>query len=299
MNTLLNIKTFLAVARLGSFSAAARELRSVPSVVTQRISQLEREMKTRLINRSTRGLALTAAGERYLPRFVRLLAEHDEIFSDADAGAQTVEGVLRIQTPPAVTSAFLGKMIIEFQLLHPRLDLEIITTERSVNPLEEGFDVALGAWPISYPNVVDVPLCRYELITVCAPSYLQGRTAPQHPTDLLEHQCLTTALLRTTWGFTHARGSTVVEVHPRMYSSDSSLVRDAARTGVGIAVLPPYLVKDDLQAGTLVALLQDYPVTPHWMNVQVPRMRMSRPAVRRFVAFVKNAMQPVPPWERE
>jgi len=297
MNSLLNIKTFLAVARLGSFSAAARELRSVPSVVTKRITQLEKEMKTRLVNRSTRGLALTTAGERYLPRFVRLLAEHEELFSEADAATRTVEGFLRIQTPPVVTSAFLGKMIIEFQLLHPRLELETITTERSVNPLEEGFDAALGAWPISYPNVVDIPLCRFELIMVCAPSYLRGRTPPQHPTDLLEHQCLTTALLRTTWGFTHARGSTVVEVHPRMHSSDSSLVRDAARMGLGIAVLPPYLVKEDLSAGVLVALLQDFPISPHWMNVQVPRMRMNRPAVRHFVDFLKKGMQPVPPWE--
>jgi DNA-binding transcriptional LysR family regulator len=299
MNTLLNIKTFLAVARLGSFSAAARELKSVPSVITKRISQLEKETKTRLVNRSTRGLALTAAGERYLPRFLRLLAEHQEIFDNVDSGARAVEGFLRIQTPPVVTSAFLGKMFIEFQMLHPRLEIEAITTERSVNPLEEGFDAALGAWPISYPNVVDIPLCRYELIMVCAPSYLRGREPPRHPTDLLEHQCLTTALLRTTWGFTHARGSTIVEVHPRMHSSDSSLVRDAARMGMGIAVLPPYLVKDDLKSGALVPLLQEYPVTPHWMNVQVPRIRMSRPAVRQFVAFLKNGMQPIPPWEKE
>lgn len=299
MNTLLNIKTFLAVARLGSFSGAARDLKTVPSVVTKRITQLEKETKTKLLSRSTRGLALTSAGERYLPRFVRFLAEHEEIFKDADAHEHTVEGSLRMQTPPSVTSAFLGQMIIKFQLAHPRVEIEAITTERAVNPLEEGFDLALGAWPISYPNVVDVPLCRFDLAMVCAPSYLRGRAPPQHPTDLIEHRCLTTALLRTTWGFTHPRGSMVVEVHSHMHSSDSNLVRDAARTGVGIAILPPYLVKEDLRAGSLIALLPEFQVASHWMHVQVPRIRQNRPAVRQFVAFLKDAMQPVPPWEKD
>ncbi len=240
MNTILNINAFIRVARLGSFSAAAREMKAATSVITKRISQLEKEVGTRLINRSTRGLALTAAGERYLPHFVRLLAAHDEIFNGLDVSSHRVEGLLRIQSPPTITSMFLGTMLTNFQLQHPRVDMDIILMERSVNPLEESFDIALGAWPISYPNVIDVPLCRYDLVTVCAPSYLRGKEKPLHPTELVDHQCLTTVLFRTTWGFTHARGSMTVEVHSRMQSSDSRMVRDAARMGMGITVLPRF-----------------------------------------------------------
>jgi len=298
MNTISNIHAMIAVARLGSFSAAARELKTVPSVITKRITQLEKEVGSRLINRSTRGLALTAAGERYLPRFVRLFAEHHEIFNGSDARDPKIEGFVRIQAPPTTTFSFLGKMFIEFQLNNPRVDIEVIVTERSVNPLEESFDIALGAWPISYPNVIDVPLCRYDLVMVCAPAYLRDRKRPQHPTDLVDHQCLTTALLRTSWGFTHSRGSMNVEVHSRMHSSDSVMVRDAARMGVGIAILPPFLVRDDFKGGTLIPLLEDFPVTTHWMNAQVPRIRMNRPAVRSLVAALKDGMQPTPPWER-
>ncbi len=295
---MLNVNALITVARLGSFSAAARELDTAPSVITRRISQLEKEVGARLINRSTRGLALTSAGERYLPRFVRLVAEHEDIFRKSDAGNHSVEGFIRVQSPPSITSLFLGSMLIDFQLRHPRVDVEVIVTERSVNPLEEGYDVALGAWPVSYPNVLDTPLCRYDLTVVCSPSYLRDREPPRHPNELVDHECLTTCLLRTTWGFTHARGSMNIEVHSRMHSSDSCMVREAARKGVGIAILPPYLVRDDLNAGTLVTLLEDYPVTTHWMNAQVPRMKMNRVAVRELVKFLKESMHPSPPWDR-
>src|SRR6202789_1524618 len=100
MNTIVNISAFLRVARLGSFSAAAREMKSVTSVVAKRISQLEKEVGTKLINRSTRGLALTAAGERYVPQFVRLVAAYDHVFNDTDKNNDRIEGFVRILSPP-------------------------------------------------------------------------------------------------------------------------------------------------------------------------------------------------------
>ncbi|MEP7245585.1 MAG: LysR substrate-binding domain-containing protein [Gammaproteobacteria bacterium] len=298
INNLLNINSFIRVARLGSFSAAARELKAAPSVIAKRITQLEKTIGAKLVIRSTRGLGLTAAGERYLPRFVRLIAEHDELFNGAQGNNRRIEGVLRIQTPPTITSMFMGTMLSKFQVEHPFVDMDVILMERSVNPLEEGFDLALGAWPVSYPNVIDVPLCRYDLVTVCAPSYLRGRTPPQHPTELVDHQCLTTVLFRTSWGFTHSRGTMNVEVHSRMQSSDSRMVRDAARMGLGITILPRFLVNEDLREGTLVQLLEEFPVTVYWLKVLVPRMKMNRPAVRELVSFLKDCMQPEPPWER-
>jgi DNA-binding transcriptional LysR family regulator len=230
---------------------------------------------------------------------VRLVAEHDELFNGTGTSNRRIEGLVRIQTPPTITSIFLGIMLTNFQKQYPLVDLEIVLMERSVNPLEEGFDLAVGAWPVSYPNVVDVPLCRYELITCCSPEYLKGRAAPQHPTELMDHSCLTTALFRTTWGFTHSRGSLNVEVHSRMQSSDSRMVRDAARMGLGITILPRFLVNEDLRAGTLVPLLEDFPVNSYWIKLTVPRMKMNRPAVRELIAHLKASMLPVPPWERD
>ena len=291
MNTILNISAFLRVARLGSFSAAAREMEAATSVIAKRISQLEKEVRTRLITRTTRGVSLTAAGERFVPQFVRLLAAYEEAFHGPDTGSnRRVEGFVRIISPPIVTSMFLGPIFTKFQLEHPGVDMDIVLMERSVNPLEEGFDVAVGGWPISYPDVIDVPVCRYDLMTVCAPKYLQGKEAPRHPTDLVDHQCLTTVLFRNNWGFLHTRGSVNVEVHSRMQSSDSRMVRDAAVSGLGIAILPRALVEGDVRAGTLVPLLDDFPVTPYWLKLLVPRMKMRRPVVNALVQCLRESI---------
>ena len=293
MDTILNISAFLRVARLGSISGAARELDAVTSVIAKRISQLEKEVGTSLIVRSTRGVTLTASGDRYLPYFVRLLAAHDEIFKDLGSNQQSVQGFVRIITPPTITSMFIGNLLVKFQMRHRLVDLDVTLMERSVNPLEEGYDIALGAWPVSYPNVVDVPLSRYELVTVCAPSYLKGKQPPRHPTDLVDHQCLSTSLFRSTWPFTHARGAMTVEVHSRIQSSDSRMIRDAARMGAGIAVLSEALVEEDLRSGALVQVLEEFPVAPYWMKLMVPRMKMNRPAVRTLIAFLRESMPPL------
>jgi len=294
MNTILNISAFLRVARLRSISAAARELNAVTSVVAKRLSQLEKEVGTSLIARSTRGVTLTAAGDQYLPYFVRLLAAHDEIFRDMSSNKRSVQGSLRIITPPTIPSMFIGRALVNFQLQNRLVDMDVTLMERSVNPLEEGYDIALGAWPISYPNVVDVPLCRYELVAVCAPSYLRGKQAPRHPTDLVDHQCLSTSLFRSTWGFTHARGAMTVEVHSRIQSSDSRMVREAAKMGLGIAILSRMLVNEDLRSGTLVPLLEDFPVAPYWMKLMIPRMKLNRPPVSALIAHLRQSMPPMP-----
>jgi DNA-binding transcriptional LysR family regulator len=252
-----------------------------PSVITKRISQLEKALGTRLVNRSTRGLTLTTAAEGLLPRFVRLAAEFDELFKSAAPDDQQIDGNLRIKSPTTVTTEFLGSAYTEFLQL-------------SVNPLEEGFDCAIGALPVSYPNVIDIPLCPYELVVCCAPSYLRGRSEPRQPTELVDHECLTTTLFRTSWLFESARGALSVEVHSRLHSSDGRVMREAARHGLGIAVLARYLAEDDIRAGRLVPLLQDFPLATHWLKALVPRMKMNRPVVREFVAFLKTRLQDAP-----
>jgi DNA-binding transcriptional LysR family regulator len=260
-------------------------------VITKRISQLEKALGAQLVIRSTRGLALTAAADRLLPRFVRLAAEFDSIFTGTAAEDERIEGHLRIKSPTTVTTEFLGGAFADFVQMHSRVNLDIVLIDRSVNPLEEGFDCSIGALPVSYPNVIDVPLCPYELVTCCAPSYLQGRSAPQHPTELVDYECLTTSLFRTSWLFESSRGVLSVEVHSRIHSSDGRVMREAARRGLGIAVLARYLAEEDIRTGRLIPLLQDFPLANHWLKVLVPRMKMGRPAVREIVAFLKSRLE--------
>jgi DNA-binding transcriptional LysR family regulator len=291
VNNLLNLNVFLRVARLRSFSAAAREQGVATSVVTRRIDQLERALGTKLLVRSTRGLTLTAAAENLLPRFVRMTAEFDELFRGAALDGECIEGHLRIKAPTTVTTEFLGALFTDFLQLHSGVTMDVRLVDHTVNPLEEGYDCCLGAMPVSYPNVIDVPLARYELVTCCSPDYLRGRTPPRHPNELVDHECLSTRLFLGSWLFESPSGSVSVEVHSRIHVSDGRVMREAARRGLGIAALARYLAEEDLRNHRLVELLPDYPLATHWLKAMVPRMRFSRPVVRGFVEFLKLRLQ--------
>jgi DNA-binding transcriptional LysR family regulator len=255
-------------------------------------------MRTKLIARSTRGLALTTAGERLLPRFQRLVGELEELFVERTASNGQIEGHLRIKGPTTITSLYLGALFSEFQAANPQVTLDVVLMDRSVNPLEEGFDLVVAARPASYPNVVDVPLCPYPQVLCCSPEYLRGREQPQHPGELVDYDCLTSVLFGTNWPFESARGALSVEVRSRFHANDGRVVLEAARRGLGFAALPAYLAAADVQQGTLVAVLESYPMAAPWLKALVPRMKMDKPAVRELISFTKTRMHPVAPWDK-
>jgi DNA-binding transcriptional LysR family regulator len=285
------------VARLGSFSAAARELDVAPSVVTKRITRLEERVHTRLIVRSTRGLTLTPAGERLLPRFLRVVAELDELLIDTTSSAGEIDGHLRIKGPTTITSLYLGALFGEFQVINPRVTLEVVLMDRSVNPLEENFDLVVGARAASYPNVIDIPLCTYPQTLCCSPAYLRTKPEPRYPGDLIDHDCLTTVLFGATWPFETPRGAVSVEVRSRFHANDGRVILEGVRRGLGVAILPRYLADEDLKSGRLVPVLEAFPLATYWLKALVPRIKMDRPAVRELVAFLKARTQSAPPWQ--
>jgi len=296
MNTLLNIKAFLLVTKDSTFSSAARELGVAPSVITKRITQLESQLGAQLFIRSTRGLTLTDVGEHYLPKFQRLIGELDELI-DGDQEVFGVEGHLRIKAPTTVTSLFLGSIFSDFLALHPGLTLEVELHDFLVNPMEEGFDLVVAARPASYPSVVDIPLCPYPLSLCCSKAYVEGWGLPQHPSELVEHRCLTSILLGNNWMFKSQRGALNIEVHSLFKANDSRVILEAVRRGLGLAILPSYLAQQDLQSGALIEILEEYPVVEFWLKALVPNMKINKPAVKELVKFLKERMQPVPPWE--
>jgi DNA-binding transcriptional LysR family regulator len=284
------------VARLGSFSAAARELDVAPSVVTKRITRLEERVNTRLITRSTRGLALTPAGERLLPRFLRVVAELDELLVDTPAVSGEIDGHVRVKGPTTITSLYLGAVLTDFQLANPRVTLEVALFDRTVNPLEENFDLVIGARPASFPNVIDIPLCTYAQVLCCAPAYLKTRPEPRHPRELVDHDCMTTVLFGTTWPFETPQGALSIDVRSRLHANDGRVILEGARRGLGLTILPRYLADADLKSGRLIALLEGFPVATYWLKALVPRVKMERPAVRELVTFLKARTQANPLW---
>jgi DNA-binding transcriptional LysR family regulator len=162
-------------------------------VITKRINRLEDQMQVRLLQRSTRRITLTPEGELRLPRLRAAVSQLDDIFRASAASSAEVEGHLRIKSPTTIAILSLGEVLTRFQLAHPKVRVDLVMLDRSVNPGEEGFDIAIGALPTSYPGVIDEPLCAYPRVLCAAPAYLARHGEPSHPRDLVQHDCLTFA----------------------------------------------------------------------------------------------------------
>jgi DNA-binding transcriptional LysR family regulator len=296
MDTLLNIKAFLATARAGSFSAAARQLGVAPSVVVKRINRLEDQMRAQLFTRSTRKLALTDIGERYFPRYQTLVGEVEDAINGAARSPERIEGHLRIKCPTTLTIQNFGEIINDFQAAHPGVSVEIVLIDRSVNPVEEDFDIAIGAMPASYANVIDEPLSPYPRVLCAAPAYLEGRGEPNHPIDLIGHDCLVFQTTGSTWSFESPRGLINVDVRSRFSANDSQILMAAACRGLGITMIARYIARPAIERGELKTLLPEFPVPELWLKALVPTNKIRKAAVQNLLHWIKQRMQPAPPW---
>lgn len=298
MTMLIDIKAFLVTARAGSFSSAARTLRIAPSVVTKRVSRLEDEIGSKLFIRSTRKLSLTPEGERLRPRLQFLVGELEEALEGAHTATKGLSGQLRVKAPTTIGAMFVGQSIARFQAANPSVTTELLLIDRSVNPLEEGLDIALGALPQSYPSVTETPLCPYPRVLVAAPSYLERNPAPRSPGDIVEHDCLAFVPVGLSWSFESAQGPINVDVHTTFTVNDSRLLVAAAEEGLGLSVVPEFLAREALQAGRLVALLPEYPIVSFWFKAMVPRNKAHRPEVRALLEHLQREFE-TPPWDAD
>lgn len=296
MTMLIDIKAFLVTARQGSFSAAARTLNLAPSVVTKRVGRLEDEVGAKLFHRSTRSLTLTAEGERLRPRLQFLLGELDEALQGAQRPDDGVSGHLRVKSPTTIGSLYVGQSIADFQAENPNVTTELVLIDRSLNPLEEGFDIALGALPQSYASVVERPLCPYPRVLVAAPSYLERNPAPKNPGDIVEHDCLAFVPVGLTWSFESGQGRVDVDVHASFTVNDSRLLVAAAERGLGLAVVSEFLTREPIAEGRLVTIMPDFPIAPLWFKAMVPRNKMHRPEVIALLDHLQREFEP-PPWQ--
>lgn len=298
-DTLLNMKAFLATARGGSFSEAARRLGVATSVITKRVNQLEWALNAKLLVRTTRSVKLTEIGERYLVSIRNIVGEYDDMAAGIRRSPGELEGHVRIKAPVALSTVLLGKVFAAFQRDNPRITLDVVLTDRSVNPVEEGFDIVLGIAPASYDGVVEEPLHAYPRFLCAAPSYLKTRGAPDHPRDLVNHDCLAFSHAGTTWTFQSGKGVIHVTVKPRFVSSDSAVLVAAACEGNGITVASKLAALSAFNAGKLVPLLPDYPIPDLWLRAMIPQSRTGLKRIQVLMSAVRNALLPVPPWEME
>lgn len=287
MDTLTNLKTFMAVARSGGFSDAARQLDVVPSVVAKRIAQLEQALGTRLFQRSTRQVAITESGVRLRSRASGLLTEFDDLVRTVQRDDRKLEGHIRVMAPTTLTMMHLGRTLCAFMAQHERITMEIALVDLSSNPEEQAFDLAISGRSASYEGVVDIPLCATRLVLVAAPALVdQCLGKLDHPRELAGQRCLVFSPSGSRWNFQSARGVLSIEVTPHLLADDNLTLLQAALAGMGVAVLPSYIAAQSLANGELTALLPRYPLQDTWFRAHVPKRRMRVARIQALVDWI-------------
>jgi DNA-binding transcriptional LysR family regulator len=289
MDSIQNMKAFLMVSQTRSFVDAARRLGIAPSVVTKRVSQLEWQLQAPLLKRTTRSVHLTEAGERQLATIQRIVRDYEELRISGSELPGAIEGNLRISAPAALTTVLLAPALAAFREAHPGVTLEIVVLDRSVNPMEEGFDVSLAVLSATYDRVSEEIFRSYPRIACAAPSYLARHGAPAHPRDLAHHRCIAFAPAGSVWTFAGSKGPTSVAIRAAVTSNDSRVVVAMIREGAGIGVASEPTIQDDLRDGRLVPVLPGYRLPDLSLKAFVPETRLHLARVAAFLAHMRDA----------
>lgn len=285
--------TFARIVEAGGISAAARDMSIDKAAVSRQLRDLEHVLGVRLLNRTTGASALTDIGNAVYARASHLIDEIKDVESDVELARQTPSGVLTVTTSVAFGKHQLVKHLPAFLAQHPQLEVELCLLDRFVHPVEEGFDVLLRICNEPPPDVVAYRLASIRHMLVAHPDYLAlNAPAVTSPDDLAAHQCLFYGYRRrqTNWRFRKGGADTHVEVSTRLSINSGEAIHVAALEGAGIALLPEFLVRDDLEAGRLLPLLEDHEVQGDLGTglyaMHLPGRHRS-PRIRAFIDFLK------------
>lgn len=286
---------FVRTVEDGSFSATARAMSMSPSAVSKRISGLENRLGVRLLNRSTRRLTLTEEGRLFYERARRIADEVAEAERMVTSMGTRVRGVLRVTASVAMAKAHLLPIFPEFLKRYPDLRLVLELTDRPIDLVAEGVDVAIRfTEQIVDTSVVARKLLSNRRVICAAPAYLEANGAPNSPEDLRHHNCLRlwTVSSWNEWVFDGPDGTRTLTVTGNFEANSADAVYHAALAGLGIARLSTYLVGRDLAAGRLVQVLPQYMQQKADILAVYPHRRNLSPKVRAFIDFVAERLSP-------
>ncbi|WP_212522787.1 LysR family transcriptional regulator [Actibacterium sp. MT2.3-13A] len=296
MNKLRAMTAFRRVAELGSFSAAAADLRISNAAVSNYVSQLEAELGATLLVRSTRHLALSEIGQAYLPRVQAILDEIDETEAAARGLQSTPHGRLHVSAPATFGMLHVAPCIPAFAERHPELVLDLSFNDRVVDLVDEQVHVALrigSGLPDS--SLVARALMPIERVVCAAPAYLERHGAPTTPADLARHNCLT--FKHSDSRYSWPLGGERQPVSGSITADSSIALREAALAGAGILLAPRFLTAPEIHAGRLVPLLRDCPVEAHTLYAVFPPGARSPTKVRLFLDHLMGFLGDPPRWE--
>lgn len=290
--------TLVRVVEAESLTAAAERLNVTKSVVSRRLASLEQRLKVKLLTRTTRSVIATELGRAYYERCVRILADLDEATNSITGQNMRAWGTLRVAAPMTFGNMHLTPVLSELLAEHPDLLIEIELNDRVVDIVAEGFDVAIRIGKLKDSSLIARKLAPIRRILCASPAYLALRGEPRRPEDLYDHDCLSycNAASSELWSFVSGPLKRPVPVR-RLRANNGEMLRDAAITGLGIAVLPSFIVGSAVERGDLKVLMPDHPLEPIGLYAVYPPSHYLAFKVRVLVDALARRFGPAPYWD--
>lgn len=287
MDRLHELEVFVAVAEAGSFAKAGARLRLSPPAVTRAVAALEERLGARVFQRTTRSLAITEVGRRFLESARRVLADLEVAEREAVGDAAEPRGHLVVTASVAFGRSVLAPIVCGFLGEYPRVTASVLLVDRVVNLVEEGVDVAVRIGELPDSGLIARRVGAVRRTLVASPAYLAGRGTPSSPSDLESHSLIafTGLMPGRELRFGSGKGATTVTVRPTLEINDAMAAIDAATMGQGITVALSYMVRDAIAAGRLLPVLADESSPPRPVHLVHAHSRLVAPAIRAFVDY--------------
>jgi DNA-binding transcriptional LysR family regulator len=287
------MSAFARIVDLGSFARAADDLRVTPSALSKLVSRLEDRLGVRLLNRTTRRLALTAEGDIYLARVRDILSLVESAEAEVTASRKAPKGHLRVNTGTAIANRISEQAIPDFLARYPEISIDLTVADRIIDPVAENVDLVLRTGELADSVLVARKLADLHRIICAAPAYLERHGTPKTPAELLDHNCLTLSSQArfNAWPFSTGEGVNRLQVTGNFSSDNVSVLLRMALQGQGIIRLANFVVGRPIREGLLVALLNDAHMSepvPLW--ALMPTGRHRAPRVQAFVEFMADRL---------
>ncbi len=299
MDRLSGMETFVRVVEAGSFIAAADRLGISAAMVSRYVQNLEERLGTRLLNRTTRRIGLTEAGAAYFERCQQVLRDIEEMDLSVAREVQQPRGVLRVNAPVVFGTRHLSRFLAEYEQRFPKVAIDLSLTDRFVDLVEEGADVAVRIGTLTESSLVARRLCPIRLVLCASPDYLEQHGTPRTPEDLAKHNCLGYSYTRggAEWELIGPDGPIIVPIRGSLRANHGETLCQAAIDGLGLALQPTFLAGEALAKGLLQPVLLGYqPREISAYAIFLSRKFLSA-KVRTFVDFLAEKFGPEPYWD--
>ena len=287
------LEVFIAVVEVGGFSAAAKRLETTPAAVSRRIKGLEQRLGVRLLQRTTRKIRLTEAGELYFREVRAMLADLRAVEQRLDEVTGQATGDLRIAAPMSFGQRRLAPLLPRFALAHPKLSISLILEDRETDIVGEGFDLALRIAHPSDSSFVSRPIATIPRYLVASPDYVARRGKPDSPEDLLQHDCLHYSVIseREEWSFGGKDRQESILVKGSFCANNGDVLAEAAVQGLGITLLPDFIIEEALADGRLLRVLEDWERAPLTLSVLYPSRKHVPAKTRLLIEYLVTNLQ--------